>query len=99
LNWFPSSSDSPRIDETFIRIEAMPPDLGERLLSVGITLLVVITLILLIRAVLGVKTTHEKLDTILRQLRDMKSANPGATDPPPREPGGTAPHEGEKLDS
>jgi len=54
----------------------------ERLRPWVITILGFVTLVLLLRAVLGVNTTHEKLDEILKQLREMKSHRPGESNPP-----------------
>jgi hypothetical protein len=53
----------------------------EGLLPLAITLLGFVTLILLLRAVLGVNKTHEKLDEVLRELRDMRKQRPKESDP------------------
>ena len=60
----------------------MSPEL-EKLLAVSIAVLAVVTLVLLIRAVLGVNTTHAKLDEILRELQAIKSKDPKPSDPSP----------------
>ena len=60
----------------------MPPEL-ERLLPLAIAILGLVTLVLLMRAILGVNTTHEKLDNILRELHQIKSKRPEEQDPPP----------------
>lgn len=58
----------------------MPPEL-ERLLPLAIAILGLVTLVLLMRAILGVNTTHEKLDEILRELREMKKHRKVESDP------------------
>lgn len=72
----------------------MPPEL-ERLLPLAIAILAVVTLVLLLRAILGVNTTHEKLDEILREVRDIKRKHSGPNDPPPEGPEGKRPDGGE----
>jgi hypothetical protein len=68
---------------TEVSSNGMPPEL-EQLLSASAAILAVVCLILLIRALLGVNTTHSKLDEILRELRKIKSEKPGRHDPSPR---------------
>jgi hypothetical protein len=60
----------------------MLPEL-ERLLPLAIAILGLATLVLLMRAMLGVNTTHEKLDEILRELHQIKSKRPEEHDPSP----------------
>ena len=61
----------------------MPPEL-EVLLSLSLVITGVACLILLIRAALGVNTTHSKLDEILRELREIKGGPPKPSDRSPR---------------
>ena len=61
----------------------MPPEL-EKLLLLSVAILAAVCLILLIRALLGVNTTHSKLDEILRELREIKTGNPKPSDQSPR---------------